>query len=145
VRVEACRSRALWFPAKYGGNARCARRGGTLREQIQQPETDVYYDRHSQKHLQPPSAIRNPVWRLPQQQCQPVSTLNLKGNEEGVLAACRGGVYTLFNADHKLHYDYNYFKIARYSIVFPPLPTGKVDLNSISSKPECSKAPVSCT
>jgi|NGEPerStandDraft_6_1074524.scaffolds.fasta_scaffold23098_1 arylsulfatase A-like enzyme len=58
------------------------------------------------------------------------TTLDLKGNEEGVIVAC-GGVnsgYTLFIADHKLHYDYNYFNVERYSIVSPDLPTGKVDL-----------------
>jgi arylsulfatase len=47
-----------------------------------------------------------------------------------VIVACGGvnGGYTLFVADHKLHYDYNYFNIARYAIVSPTLPTGKVDL-----------------
>ena len=44
--------------------------------------------------------------------------------------ACGGvnGGYTLFIADHKLHYEYNYFNVARYAIVSPTLPTGKVDL-----------------
>jgi arylsulfatase A-like enzyme len=58
------------------------------------------------------------------------TTLNLKGNEEGVIVACGGvnGGYTLFIADHKLHYDYNYLNTARYAIVSPVLPTGKVDL-----------------
>ncbi len=58
------------------------------------------------------------------------TTLNLKGNEQGVIVACGGlnGGYTLFIADHKLHYDYNYFNNQRYSIVSPVLPTGKVDL-----------------
>ena len=39
------------------------------------------------------------------------TTLDLKGDEEGVIVACGGvnGGYTLFIADHKLHYDYNYF------------------------------------
>jgi arylsulfatase len=36
--------------------------------------------------------------------------------------------YTVFIADHKLHYDYNYFNTERYAIVSPDLPTGKVDL-----------------
>ena len=46
----------------------------------------------------------------------------------------RGGIgvqadrWVEFIADHKLHYDYNYFNITRYSIVSPTLPTGKVDL-----------------
>jgi arylsulfatase len=58
------------------------------------------------------------------------TTINLKGDEEGVIVACGGvnGGYTLFIADHKLHYDYNYFNSIRYSIVSPVLPTGKVDL-----------------
>jgi arylsulfatase len=58
------------------------------------------------------------------------TTLNLKGDEEGVIVACGGvnGGYTLFITDHKLHYDYNYFNSTRYSIVSPVLPTGKVDL-----------------
>ena len=58
------------------------------------------------------------------------TTLNLKGNEEGVIVACGGvtGGYTLFIADHKLHYDYNYLNLERYAIVSPALPTGKVDL-----------------
>ncbi len=58
------------------------------------------------------------------------TTLNLKGNEEGVIVACGGlnGGYTLFIADHKLHYEYNFFNTARYAIVSPELPTGKVDV-----------------
>ncbi len=58
------------------------------------------------------------------------TTLNLKGNEEGVIVACGGvnGGYTLFIADNKLHYDYNFFNAERYSVVSPVLPKGKVDL-----------------
>jgi len=58
------------------------------------------------------------------------TTLNLKGNEEGVIVACGGvnGGYTMFIADHMLHYEYNYLNVARYEIVSPELPTGKVDL-----------------
>ena len=58
------------------------------------------------------------------------TTLDLQGDEAGVIVACGGvnGGYTLFIADHKLHYDYNYFNATRYSIVSPVLPTGKVDL-----------------
>ena len=58
------------------------------------------------------------------------TTLDLKGDEEGVIVAC-GGVnagYTLFIADHKLHYEYNHFNAERYSVVSPVLPKGKVDL-----------------
>lgn len=58
------------------------------------------------------------------------TTLNLNGTEEGVIVACGGvnGGYTLFIADHKLHYDYNYFNTDRYAVVSPELPVGKVDL-----------------
>ena len=58
------------------------------------------------------------------------TTLDLKGNEEGVIVACGGvnGGYTLFIADHKLHYEYNDLNVHRYAIVSPILPTGKVDL-----------------
>ncbi len=58
------------------------------------------------------------------------TTLNFKGHEEGVIVACGGlnGGYTLFIADNKLHYDYNFLNTARYAIVSPELPVGKVDL-----------------
>ncbi|MEO8439107.1 MAG: arylsulfatase [Spartobacteria bacterium] len=58
------------------------------------------------------------------------TSLNLKGNEEGVIVACGGinGGYTLFIADKKLHYEYNFLNTARYAVVTPELPTGKVDL-----------------
>jgi arylsulfatase A-like enzyme len=58
------------------------------------------------------------------------TTLDLKGSEEGVIVACGGinGGYTLFIGDHKLHYEYNFLNSARYAIVSPDLPTGKVDL-----------------
>ena len=58
------------------------------------------------------------------------TTLNLKDNEEGVIVACGGlnGGYTLYIKDHKLHYDYNYFNMERYSIVSPTLPTGTVNV-----------------
>ena len=58
------------------------------------------------------------------------TTLDLKGDEEGVIVCCGGvnGGYTLFIADGKLHYDYNYLNAERYAIVSPELPKGKVDL-----------------
>ncbi len=58
------------------------------------------------------------------------TTLNLKGNEEGVIVACGGvnGGYTLFIRDQKLHYEYNYFNSQRTSIVSSKLPKGKVDI-----------------
>jgi arylsulfatase len=58
------------------------------------------------------------------------TTLNLDGDEEGVIVACGGlnGGYTLFLADRKLHYEYNFLNTARYAIVSPELPRGKVAL-----------------
>ncbi len=58
------------------------------------------------------------------------TTLELKGDEEGVIVACGGvnGGYSLFIADHKLHYDYNHFNSERFAIVSPELPKGTVDL-----------------
>jgi len=58
------------------------------------------------------------------------TTLNLKGHEEGVIVACGGlnGGYTLFIADHKLHYEYNFLNTTRYAIVSPELPSGKVEV-----------------
>jgi arylsulfatase len=64
------------------------------------------------------------------------TALDLKGNEEGVIVACGGvnGGYTLFIADHKLHYEYNYVNAERYEVVSPVLPTGKVDLKFTFTK-----------
>jgi len=58
------------------------------------------------------------------------TTLDLQGDEQGVIVACGGinGGYTWFIADGKLHYEYNFFNSARYSVVSPRLPKGKVDL-----------------
>lgn len=58
------------------------------------------------------------------------TSLNLRGQEQGVIVACGGlnGGYTLFIADHKLRYEYNFLNTARYEIVSPELPSGKVDL-----------------
>src|SRR5437773_11884538 len=58
------------------------------------------------------------------------TTRDLKCNEQGIIVACGGvnGGYTLFIADHKLHYDYNFVNAQRYAIVSPVLPKGKVDL-----------------
>jgi arylsulfatase A-like enzyme len=58
------------------------------------------------------------------------TSLDLTGNEEGVIVACGGlnGGYTMFIADHKLHYEYNFLNTARYAVVSPELPRGKTDL-----------------
>jgi hypothetical protein len=58
------------------------------------------------------------------------TTLDLKGDEEGVIVACGGhnGGYTLFIADHKLYYEYSFLNTVRYEIVSPEFPSGKVDV-----------------
>ena len=58
------------------------------------------------------------------------TSVDLKGDEEGVIVACGGlnGGYTMFIADHKLHYEYNFLNTARYTVVSPELPRGRVDL-----------------
>jgi len=58
------------------------------------------------------------------------TTVTLNGDEQGVIVACGGlnGGYTLYIADGKLHYEYNFFNSARYQIDSPELPKGKVDL-----------------
>jgi arylsulfatase len=58
------------------------------------------------------------------------TTLNLKGKEEGVILACGGmtGGYTLYIANQKLHYEYNFLNTTRYSVSSPKLPTGTVDI-----------------
>ncbi len=47
-----------------------------------------------------------------------------------MIAACGGvnGGYTLFIADHKLHFEYNFVNAERYEVVSPVLPKGTVDL-----------------
>ena len=58
------------------------------------------------------------------------TSLELSGNEEGVLMACGGftGGYTLFIKDNKLYYDYNYYHGLYYTLESPPLPNGNVDI-----------------
>ena len=58
------------------------------------------------------------------------TTLNLTGDEEGVIVACGGftGGYTLFIKDNKVYYDYNYYHGLYYTLESPPLPSGVVDL-----------------
>jgi len=57
-------------------------------------------------------------------------TLNLTGNEEGVIVACGGftGGYTLFIKDNKAYYDYNYYNGLYYSLESPKLGTGEVHI-----------------
>jgi arylsulfatase len=58
------------------------------------------------------------------------TTLDLTGNEEGVIIACGGftGGYTLFIKDNRVYYDYNYYHGLYYSLESPKLPRGEVTL-----------------
>ena len=58
------------------------------------------------------------------------TTLNLNGNEEGVILAVGGftGGYTLFIKDNKAYYDYNYYNGLYYTLESPPLGTGEVSI-----------------
>jgi arylsulfatase len=58
------------------------------------------------------------------------ASLELSGNEEGVIVACGGftGGYTLFIRNNRLFYDYNYYHGLYYTMNSPPLPKGKVDI-----------------
>ena len=52
------------------------------------------------------------------------------GGEEGVIVACGGftGGYSLFIANNKLYYDYNYYHGLYYTLESPELPTGTADI-----------------
>jgi len=58
------------------------------------------------------------------------TTINLTGNEEGVIVACGGftGGYTLFIKNNRVYYDYNYYHGLYYTMESPRLPEGKVDI-----------------
>ena len=58
------------------------------------------------------------------------TTIDLKGDEEGVIVACGGmtGGYTMYIRDGLLHYDYNFLDGVHHHLTSQPLPTGKVDL-----------------
>jgi len=57
------------------------------------------------------------------------TTLDLEGNEEGVIVACGGftGGYTLYIRDGKVHFDYNFFD-GVYWKMEAPLSTGVTDI-----------------
>jgi arylsulfatase len=59
------------------------------------------------------------------------TTIDLKGNEEGVIVALGGftGGYTLFIKDNKLYYDYNYLDGVHYILESKTLPKGKTKLS----------------
>ena len=58
------------------------------------------------------------------------TTIDLKGDEEGVIVACGGftGGYTVFIKNHRLYYDYNFLDGVHYVIKSPRLPKGKTTL-----------------
>lgn len=58
------------------------------------------------------------------------TTIDLKGDEEGVIVACGGmtGGYTMYIKDGKLHFDYNFLDGVHYHLTSPALPKGKTDL-----------------
>jgi arylsulfatase len=58
------------------------------------------------------------------------TTINLKGHEEGVIAAVGGmtGGFTMFIKGGKLYYDYNFLDGVYYTMASPPLPEGKTAL-----------------
>jgi len=58
------------------------------------------------------------------------TTINLAGDEEGVIVACGGmtGGYTMYIKDHKLHFDYNFLDGVHYHLTSPDLPQGVTDL-----------------
>ena len=65
--------------------------------------------------------------------------IDLKGDEEGVIAAVGGmtGGYTMFIKDHRLYYDYNFLDGLHYILKSSTLPKGKTTLkfNFIKTRP----------
>ena len=59
-----------------------------------------------------------------------VTTVDLKGGEEGVIVACGGmtGGYSMYLMDGRLIFDYNYLDGVHYKLTSPPLPTGPTEL-----------------
>ena len=59
-----------------------------------------------------------------------VTTVDLKGIEEGVIVACGGmtGGYTMFIKNHRLYFDYNFLDGVYYTLESPVLPTGATEL-----------------
>jgi arylsulfatase len=58
------------------------------------------------------------------------TTLNLTGDEEGVIVAIGGftGGYTMFIKNNRAYYDYNYYNGLYYSLESPLLPRGEVNI-----------------
>jgi arylsulfatase len=67
-----------------------------------------------------------------------VTTIDIKGGEEGVILACGGmtGGYSMYIKDGKLHFDYNFLDGVHYHMVSPTLVKGKNELkfNFIKTK-----------
>jgi arylsulfatase len=59
-----------------------------------------------------------------------VTTIDLKGDEEGVIVAVGGmtGGFSMYIKDHKLHYDYNYLDGVHYHLASKRLPKGETEL-----------------
>jgi len=59
-----------------------------------------------------------------------VTTVDLSGNEEGVIVAVGGmtGGFSMYVKGGRLHYDYNYLDGVHYHLTSPPLPTGSTEL-----------------
>jgi arylsulfatase len=66
------------------------------------------------------------------------TTIDLKGHEEGVIAAVGGmtGGFTMFIKEGRLYYDYNFLDGVFYTLVSPPLKEGKTEMkfNFIKTK-----------
>jgi len=58
------------------------------------------------------------------------TTIDVKGHEEGVIAAVGGmtGGFTMFMKGGRLYYDYNYLDGVYYTMVSPPLAEGEAEL-----------------
>jgi arylsulfatase A-like enzyme len=67
-----------------------------------------------------------------------VTTIDLKGDEQGVIIACGGmtGGYAMYIKDGKLHFDYNFLDGVHYHLTSGKLPQGKTELkfNFIKTK-----------
>ena len=65
-----------------------------------------------------------------------VTTVDLKGDEEGVIIACGGmtGGYSMYVKDGKLHFDYNYLDGVHYHIESTALPTGPTELRYVFTR-----------
>jgi arylsulfatase len=62
-----------------------------------------------------------------------VTTVDLKGIEEGVIVACGGmtGGYTMFIKGGRLYFDYNFLDGVYYTLESPPLPEGTTELKFV--------------